>query len=114
MFFQLTDDTTTTSSSSSSLSLSSSQKQEEINEIEKAYHMISDMEKSWHICEIFHLNPTKVLSLELCSWLDQCGENLNYDENLYILKSMKPKPEGNDRYWPLLCQLCIYLSIISN
>lgn len=83
------------------------QKQVYMDGIEKAYQMIRDMENSWHICEIFHLNPTKALSLEMCKWLDDCGENLNFDENYKILKSMKPKPETNERYWSLFYQLCL-------
>ena len=37
--------------------------------LDDAYDSIYSVEKSWHICEIFFLNPTKLLSIELLKWL---------------------------------------------
>ena len=104
IYSQLADDSTLSTAQSSSIS---QQQQDYMDDIEKAYQMLRDMENSWHICEIFHLNPTKTLSLEMCKWLDDCGENLNFNENYKILKAKRPKPETNDRYWSLLYQLCM-------
>lgn len=33
------------------------------------YDTVYSIEKSWQICEIFSINPTKLLSIELIKWL---------------------------------------------
>jgi AraC-like DNA-binding protein len=42
-----------------------------LDDIKVIYLRIIDMEKKWHFCEIFHLNSNKLLSLEMCNWLDE-------------------------------------------
>jgi hypothetical protein len=37
--------------------------------LEQDYDVLYSIEKSWHICEIFTINPTKTLSIELVKWL---------------------------------------------
>jgi hypothetical protein len=40
--------------------------------LEQDYDLLYSIEKSWHICEIFTINPTKTLSIELVKWLKVC------------------------------------------
>ena len=40
--------------------------------LEKVHDTMYSIEKSWQICEIFLLNPTKLLSIELIKWLKVC------------------------------------------
>jgi hypothetical protein len=37
--------------------------------LEAEYDTVYSIEKSWHVCEIFFLNHTKLLSIELIKWL---------------------------------------------
>lgn len=37
--------------------------------LDSDYDTIYSIEKSWQICEIFSVNPTKLLSIELIKWL---------------------------------------------
>jgi hypothetical protein len=40
-----------------------------LSRLESYYDLLYSIEKSWHVCEIFTINPTKTLSLELVRWI---------------------------------------------
>lgn len=42
-------------------------------QLENLYDVAYSMEKSWHICEMFAVNPTKLISTELVTWLKVRG-----------------------------------------
>ena len=42
---------------------------EEISKLELEYDVLYSIEKSWFVCEIFTINSTPLLSLELVKWL---------------------------------------------
>jgi hypothetical protein len=40
--------------------------------LDREYDLICNLEQSWHICEVFLLNPTKHISIETARWLKVC------------------------------------------
>ena len=40
--------------------------------LDQEYDLICNLEQSWHICEVFLINPTKHISIEVARWLKVC------------------------------------------
>lgn len=40
--------------------------------LEQEFDLVSNIEQAWHFCEVFLLNPTKHISIELARWLKVC------------------------------------------
>lgn len=44
-----------------------------IMELIGVFDQLHSVEKSWHLCEIFLINPSRLLSLDLVAWLKVSG-----------------------------------------
>lgn len=58
----------------------------EEDEIIRRHDAVKSIEKVWHLCEIFHINPTKYLSLEFARWLVESGTPIHGE---YITEAVK-------------------------
>lgn len=64
------------------------------NSFSDEHDFIEHIEKIWQICEIFHINTTKNLSLETSKWFQECGKKLD--------KSYAIKLLINDFNWDII------------
>jgi hypothetical protein len=67
------------------------------------YDLIQEIEKIWQLCEIFHINTTKNLSLEISKWFQECGLTLDKDESMQLLSSNNI----NDFNWDVIYQFIL-------
>ena len=103
IYYQINDHN---NNSVNNINMQDNDNQKLLDDIKVIYLRIIDMEKKWHFCEIFHLNSNKLLSLEMCNWLDEYLDVLEYDENFRYFKSLK-QPESNEDYLPLVINCCM-------
>jgi hypothetical protein len=86
--------------------------------LDQEYYAVHSMEKSWHVCEVFFLNPTKLLSLEFVKWLREVCCPLPLDVFVEQLASAdQPELIAGDAgssswgYWQLVYQLVLQGSL---
>jgi hypothetical protein len=84
--------------------------------------VLINIQKIWYLCEIFLLNPTKLLSLELARWLKEAGNQIYLDEiyesiqymerpELYDGKALSHQGQGGIGYWNFAYKLAMQGSL---
>ncbi|KAJ1438540.1 Nup85 nucleoporin-domain-containing protein [Ochromonadaceae sp. CCMP2298] len=84
--------------------------------LDQEYYAVHSMEKSWHVCEVFLLNPTKLLSIEFVRWLREVCCPLPLDVFVeQLLNADQPElitgAGSSWGYWELVYQLVLQGSL---